>query len=136
METSLNSYFLQSNKHGDVGHVVTWYNTQWVICSDKFYEQEKKRKNPHQVCVTLSDPSLWFIYLLEEPPAFCFDAPFAVLEGGMITVACSHCLTSLQMCAPDGYPENPPQTQISYLTLTSLIQTETVFCRTFLLSNW
>lgn len=35
---SLNSYFLQSNKHGDVGHVVTWYNIQWVICSDKFYE--------------------------------------------------------------------------------------------------
>lgn len=30
------------HKHGDVGHVVTWYNIQWVICSDNFYEQEKK----------------------------------------------------------------------------------------------
>jgi len=76
------------------------------------------------MCVTLSDPSPWFIYLLKEPPAFCFDGPFAVLEGGMIVVACSHCLTLLQMCAPDGYPEHPPQTQTSYLALTGLIQTE------------
>lgn len=80
--------------------------------------------------VMLFDPSLWFIYLLEEPPAFCFDALSAELEGGMIAVACSHQLTSLQMCAPDGYPENPPQTQISYLTPTILIQTETIFCCT------
>lgn len=29
------------------------------------------------------------------------------------------------MCAPDGYPEDPPQTQISCLTLTGLIQAET-----------
>lgn len=75
--------------------------------------------------VSLSDPWLWFIYLLEEPPAFCFDAPFAALEGGMIIVACSHWLTSFQMCAPDGYPENPPQTQISCLALTGWIQAET-----------
>lgn len=52
METSLNSYFLQSNKHGDVGHVVTWYNTQWVICSDKFYEQEKKKEKTLIRCVS------------------------------------------------------------------------------------
>ena len=39
---SLNLHSLQSNKRGDVGHVETWYNIRWVICSDNFYEQEKK----------------------------------------------------------------------------------------------
>ena len=67
--------------------MVTWYNIQWIICSDNFYEQEK---NPHQMHVMLFDPSLWFIYLLEETSAFCFDALSAELEGGMIAVACSH----------------------------------------------
>lgn len=132
---SLTFQSLTSNKCGDVGHVVIWCNIQWVICSDNFYEQGKK--NPHQMHVSLSDPSLWFICLLEEPPAFCFDAPFAALEGGMIIVACSHWLTSFQMCAPDGYPENPPQTQISCLALTGWIQAETqIFCCAVLLSSW
>lgn len=132
---SLTFQSLTSNKCEDIGHVVIWCNIQWVICSDNFYEQEKK--TPHQMHVSLSDPSLWFIYLLEEPPAFCFDAPFAALEGGMIIVACSHWLTSFQMCAPDGYPENPPQTQISCLALTGWIQAETqIFCCAVLLSSW
>lgn len=61
---SLNSYVLQSNKHGDVGHVVTWYNIQWVICSDNFYEQEKKKNKPSSgVCHTV-----WPFSVVHLPP--------------------------------------------------------------------
>lgn len=52
---------LESNKCGDVGHVVIWCNIQRVICSDNFYEQEK---NPSSnACLTF-----WPLSVVHLPP--------------------------------------------------------------------
>lgn len=58
---SLNFCSLQSSNHGDVGCMVTWYNIQWIICSDNFYEQEKKSSS--NAC-----HAFWPFFVVHLPP--------------------------------------------------------------------
>lgn len=119
---SLTFQSLKSNKCGDVGHVVIWSNIQWVICSDNFYEQEK---NPSSnACLTF-----WPLSVVHLPPGrtTCFLLWCSICStwGRNDYSGMQPLVSSFQMCAPDGYPENPPHTQISCLALTGWIQAET-----------
>lgn len=132
---SLNFHSLQSNEHGDVKHVATWYNIQWVICSDNFYEQEKKKPSSN-VCHTF-----W---------------PFSVvhLSPGSTTcflLWCSICSTwgrndysgiqplvnfSPDVCSRWLSRESTPDPDFLFNTDSLDSNWNTVFCCTFLLSDW